>query len=157
MDLNRIDSIELITTEREAGLNGAPSSQDYNDTMREMLTDLSSIADTLNSSVLPYLNTLPATVTQTLDGDGMYASHDTANELFVDSTTGSQLVISDVFARLDARVSAVKAQIVDLTARIAALQSRLATTQQNDVARAIQGFNDSLVALTNRVSNLEHA
>ena len=38
-----IDSIELVSTQRVAPLNGAPYSADYNDSAREVLTDLKAI------------------------------------------------------------------------------------------------------------------
>src|ERR1017187_4197511 len=55
-----IASIELVSTQRVAPLNGAPSSADHNDSAREVLTDMASISEFLNGTVLPLLNCLPA-------------------------------------------------------------------------------------------------
>jgi hypothetical protein len=150
-----IDSIELVSTQRVAPLNGAPASADYNDSMREILTDLASISELLNGAVLPLLNCLPATQPLLLDGSGIYASTgDATNPLFYDTTSQQPLTIAAVIVRINQTMTAVSAQVVDLSARVLALQTRLATTNQNDVARAIQGFADALNAISTRVTNL---
>lgn len=150
-----ISSVELVSTTRTAPENGAPSSQDYNDTMRELLTDLSALADTVNQNVLPLLNSLPASSPLKLDGDGIFASHDLTNSLFVDSTSNTPLTLSSVLIRLAAITQAQQATIRDLNAQVMQLSTRLATTNQVDVSLAIQGFNDTLLALVNRVATLE--
>jgi hypothetical protein len=149
-----VNSVELVTTERTAPLNGAPSSSDYNDTIRELLTDLSTLSDLINTSILPLINSLPAMTSLVLDGDGLFASH-TGSALFVDSTSGAQLSVSDVLTKINASNQALASQITDLSARVQSLQSQLATTNQIDVARSIQGFNLSLTGLVNRVATLE--
>ena len=150
-----IESIELVTTQRVAPLNGAPSSADYNDSMREMLTDLASISELINGTLLPLLNCLPATSPLLLDGSAIYAStSDPTNLLFYDSTSEQPLSIADVITRINQMVTASQAQVVDLSAQVLALQTRLATTNQNDVARAIQGFANALNAISTRVTNL---
>ena len=149
-----LSSIELTSTERRAPKNGAPSSQDFNDGQRETLVDLSGICDVLNNVVLPLLSSLPKTDPLVLDGDGIYASHETS-ELFVNSTDKSQLTVSEVLTRVNATVISLSAAVEDLSARVLSLQTRLATTNQNDVARAIQGFADTLAVVAQRVAALE--
>ena len=86
---------------------------------------------------------------------GIYASTgDATNPLFYDTTSQQPLTIAAVIVRINQTVTAVSAQVVDLSARVLALQTRLATTNQNDVARAIQGFADALNAISTRVTNL---
>src|ERR1039458_9780371 len=123
-----LDSVELVSTERRAPLNGAPSSQDYNDSMREVVTDLASIADSLNTVVLPLLSSLPAgdPLKPLLDGDGIFASHAT-DSLFYDSTASQQLTVADVLRRINASVQSVANTVTDLSARVLSLQTRLAT------------------------------
>jgi hypothetical protein len=89
-----------------------------------------------------------------LDGDGIYASHE-ASELFVNSTDKSQLTVSEVLTRVNATVISLSSAVEDLSARVLSLQTRLATTNQNDVAKAIQGFADTLAVVTQRVAALE--
>ena len=152
----KIPSIELISTQRRAPLNGAPSSADYNDSMREILTDLAVITELFNGPVLKLFNSLPLKDPQILEGGGIYASTaDSSNPLFYDTAAQQPLTIADVLTRLNQTIAAVMSQITDLTARVLSLQSRLATTQQNDVAKAIQGFANQLNAVTSRVAALE--
>ena len=154
MNTLNLNSIELTNTERRAPQNGAPSSQNINDSQREVLVDLSSIVDVLNNVVLPLLSSLPTTDPLTLDGDGIFASH-TGSELFINTTDKSQLTVSDVLTRLNATVVSLSADVADMSARVMALQTRLATTNQNDVAKAIQGFSEILAAVVQRVTILE--
>ena len=150
-----IDSIELVSTQRVAPLNGAPSSADYNDSAREVLTDLASISEFLNGTVVPLLNCLPATSPLLLDGGAIYASTAASSDpLFYDTTAKQPLTLAAVISRLNQIVAGVQAQMVDLSARVLALQTRLATTNQNDVAKAIQGFADTLTAISSRVTAL---
>jgi hypothetical protein len=149
-----LSSIELVSTERRGPKNGAPSSQDFNDGQRETLVDLSSIANVLNNVILPLLSSLPETTPLVLDGDGIYASHQNS-DIFVDSTDHSQLTISDVLTRVNATVISLSSAVDDLSAKVLQLQTRLATTNQNDVAKAIQGFAETLAVVTQRVAALE--
>ena len=154
-DLLNIDSIELTTTERRAPKNGAPSSQDYNDSFREVLVDLAAITDVLNGTVLPLLSTLPQTEPLVLDGEGILASHE-PDDLFYDSTPArQQLTVAAVMKSLNDRIGSLNAKVADLSARVLSLQTRLATTNQNDVAKAIQGFADTLRGIDQRVATLE--
>ena len=154
MNTLNLSSIELTNTERRAPQNGAPSSQDFNDGQREVLVDLSSIADMLNNVVLPLLSSLPITDPLVLDGDGIFASH-TGADLFINTTDKSQLTIAAVLTRVNATVVSLSAAVDDISSRVLALQTRLATTNQNDVAKAIQGFNEILASVVQRVTVLE--
>jgi hypothetical protein len=150
---NNFDTVELVTTLRVAPLNGAPSSEEYNDSSREILTDLATLADTVNQNLLPLINSLPSTVPLSLDGDGIYAADPTDTApLFLDSTDGSQLTIAQVFTRLNMQITQATATVADMQARILQLQTRLATTNQNDVQQAIQGFQSLLQQMSNRLA-----
>ena len=74
MSTLNIQTIELASTLRTVPENGAPSSTDYNDTAREFLTDLATVAGIINDTVLPILNTLPATASGGLYGNSLQAS-----------------------------------------------------------------------------------
>lgn len=150
-----VDTIELVTTQRPAPLNGAPSSADYNDSMGEVLTDLASLSDFLNSIVVPMLKTLPEMSEPVLDGAHMFADRVSTSPLFYDSVATKPLTVADVLSRFDQIVRAMTTRVDDLAGRVKNLQTQLATTNQNDVARAIQGFNDTLKAINRRVSILE--
>jgi hypothetical protein len=60
-----------------------------------------------------------------------------------------------VLTRVNATVISLSSAVEDLSARVLSLQTRLATTNQNDVAKAIQGFADTLAVVTQRVAALE--
>jgi hypothetical protein len=150
-----IASIELVSTQRVAPLNGSPSSEDYNDSAREVLTDLASLSEFVNGTVIPLLNCLPATSPLLLDGSAIYASTAaTSDPLFFDTTAHQPLTIAAVITRLNQIVSSIQTQMTNLSAQVLALQTRLATTNQNDVAKAIQGLASTIAAVAARVTAL---
>ena len=75
-------TVDLASTLRTVPRNGSPSSVDYNDTARETLTDLATLAGFINDTLLPILNTLPSTASTGLYGSTLQASSDPTNPLF---------------------------------------------------------------------------
>ncbi len=147
-----LSAIELVSTLRKAPQNGAPSSQNYNDSMREILSDLSALTLFLNNKIVPVLNALPETAAEGLQGSTLYASTDDSdNSLFFNTQTGEPLTMADVLTRLYSMYQQTATKMDEITAKVVALQSRLATTSQNDVARVIQGFSNALKTLDNTV------
>ena len=150
-----IASIELVSTQRVAPLNGSPSSADYNDSAREVLTDLASLSEFINGTVIPLLNCLPATDPLVLDGSAVYASAAATDDpLFFDATAQQPLTISSVFTKLSQIVASVQTQMTNVSAQVLALQTRLATTNQNDIATALQGLAATIAAVAARVTAL---
>lgn len=147
------DSVELVTSPRPAPLNGSPSTTDYNLTQKEILADLAELADFANEVLLPILQGLPAAAANGLDGAALYADSAASNPLFRDAQ-GTLYSVSQVLAALSAAQNALTQQVSDLTARIAALQTRLATTAQNDLRASVQSLSDSYGSLLARTTSL---
>jgi hypothetical protein len=157
-----IPTVELVSTLRTAPLNGSPSSQDYNDSAREVLSDLAAITSLLNDTICQLLDALPTTSLSTyppigIEGRTIYADTSDKTALFFNSKTvpGTPLVIADSLRYLQSIVLTIQMTLNNQQIQISALQSRLATTNQNDVAAALQNFAGSLTALTAAISNLQ--
>lgn len=147
-----LDTVELITTLRKAPKNGSASSQDYNDSMREILSDLSALTLFINNNLVPLLNKLPSTASDGLQGSTMYASVDaTSSQLFYNQETGTPLTVAEVLQKIYLLYNQMSTSISSLNAKVVALQSRLATTSQTDVAKIIQGFSAALRAMDEMV------
>lgn len=143
-----IPSIELVSTIRTAPRNGSPSTNDYNDSEREKLADLSALAILINEQILPILNALPASAATGLDGANIYASRDQANALFYATEAQRFLTIAEVLINLYNRLSAGDTKIADIRAQVANLRARLATTDSNDIINSIQAFSEQVRQLT---------
>jgi hypothetical protein len=149
-----LNSIELVSALRKVPLNGSPNSQDYNDSQREVLADLSSLASFVDNLLLPLVNALPSTALLPSNApigiEGRTILSDTSDQtnVFFDSTASKSLSIADSLRILNGIISNVNQTIVDLGIEVAALQTRLATTNQNDIALAIQNITASLNSLT---------
>lgn len=150
-----IQSVDLVSTLRTAPKNGAPSSNDYNDTLREILADLGSLSELLNMSVLPVLNALPDTAALGLEGRSIYASLDPdKNVLFYSDAAKKYLTVAEVFQKIYDLIVSSNNQLTDVAARIISLQSKLATTSHNDIINAVQGFTDQVRQVSYSLSDL---
>jgi hypothetical protein len=154
MDNLNITPVDLVSTLRTAAKNGPPSSSDYNDSLREMLADLGSLAETVNLDILPLLNALPATAVGGLDGAAIYAARDTGQTLFYDQAGDRYLTVAEVLSLLDNRIQRLQTVSDDLKGRIVSLQTRLATNNQYDVVKTVQGFTQQLNSVAFQVSAL---
>jgi hypothetical protein len=142
-----LSSIELVSSLRTAALNGPPSSSDYNTFQSEVLSDLTSLANFIDEIVNPLLNTLPAAAVQGLDGGKMYADRTVSTPLYQDAN-GNFYTVSQVLAALSAAQGSVTQQVANISASVTLLQTRLATTQQNDLRAAVQTMRDTVSTLT---------
>ena len=149
-----IPTIELASTLRTVPQNGAPSSSDYNDTAREFLTDLATIVETINDTLLPILNVLPAAAASGLYGSSLQASSDTTNPLFYSASEQRSLMVSEVLIGLNAAVAALQTTVTNLNARIVQLSTMLATTNQTDMLATVQALSDQYRQLQITVNNL---
>jgi hypothetical protein len=151
-----IDTVELVSSLRTVGLNGAPSSQDYNDSQREYLEDLASLANTVNSFIIPLLNYLNSVDSQgedlVLNGDTLFASSNLASALF--NSTDGPLTISQVFSKVQSILTSQQTTVTALAARVSALSTQLASTNQDDIAKAISGYSSQLQSFFNQVNTL---
>ena len=156
-----LETIELVSTLRTAPLNGSPSSQNYNDCEREQLTDLASITSFLNDVIRPLLNTLPNTAmlptTSPVGIEGRTVNCDTSDQssLFYNSSTSTPLSIADSLRVLQGMLTTFSTTLNNQTVQVAALQSRLSTTNQNDVSLALQSFSATLSSITSTLQTLK--
>lgn len=158
MDTMNIPSVDLVSTLRTAPKNGAPSSSDYNDTMREILADLGSLSEAINSAVIPVINTLPSMAAEGLEGRTIYASLDPdKTPLFYSESAKKFFTVADVLQNLHTLIAQSNNQLTDVMGRIVALQSSLATTSHNDVINAVQGFTDQIRQVSYSLSSLTRA
>ena len=154
MSTLNIQTIELASTLRTVPENGAPSSTDYNDTAREFLTDLATVAGIINDTVLPILNTLPAAASGGLYGSSLQASSDTTNPLFYSASEQRSLTVAEVCIGLNAAAAALQTTVTNLNARIVQLSTLLATTNQTDMLATVQALSDQYRQLQITVNNL---
>ena len=149
LDLN-LSSVVLTSTLRTAPLNGATSSEDYNDSQRENLVDLAAVVGFINNTLLPLLNALPEGTLQPvtspvgLEGRTIWGDTSDQTNLFFDALTATPLSIADAIRSVSAIVTVMQQQLTDQGIEVATLQTRLASTNQNDIALALQNLSSSL-------------
>lgn len=149
-----LSTVELTSSLLTAPLNGAPSSADYNDSQRANLVDLSTIVSFLNNQVLPLINALsagalqPASSPVGIQGSTVWTNTSDQGELFFDSLSSTPLTIYETFNILNGMITTFSQQLTDLGVEVAALQSLLASTNQNDISLALQNLSAALNQLT---------
>lgn len=153
LDLN-LSTVELTSTLLTAPLNGAPSSSDYNESQRNTLVDLTSIVDFINNQILPLINALPAGALLPIIGpvgiEGRTVWSDTSDQsaLFFNSLSSTPLSLADSLRLLNGIITTMNQQLIDQGVEVASLQAQLSSTNQNDVALALQNLSSSLNQLT---------
>lgn len=158
-----LTTVELVSTLRAAPQNGSPSSQDYNDSWTESLADLAAVSGFINDIIIPLLNGLDATVLPNPNGipagiEGRYIFGDTSDltPLFFDILSTEPLTIADSMRILQGIIQTTQATVTNLMVEVTALQTQLSSTNQNDIAQALQNFAAALQSLTNQtVSNTQ--
>ena len=151
MDTLNQDTLELTTTLRKAPRNGAPISQDYNDSWQEALVDLSSITSFINDSLLPILNALPATADAGLEGKTLLADSADQGSLFRDGQTNQPLTVADCVRQLRAMIASLETGVNDLTVEVSTLQTRVSASNQNDIVQTLQNLSQ---VLTQQAQNI---
>lgn len=153
-----IESLDLISTLRKAPLNGSPTSADYNDSQRELLADSASLASLVNDKILPLLNALSLTaLTPTeigIEGRTIFSDTSDNSQLFFDSTQVKSLTLAESLRLLDGMLTVQRQQLIDMGIEVASLQATLASTNQNDIALALQNLSGSLNTITIRLAGL---
>lgn len=148
-DLN-LSTVELITTLRTAPKNGSPSSSDYNEGQREILVDLASLTEFINNQILPLINALPDTALASIDDpiglEGRTIWSDTSDQstIFFDALAGTPLTLADSLRVINGIVSLNSQTLTDLGVEVASLQARLSSTNQNDIALALQNLTETI-------------
>lgn len=161
-DLN-LSTVELTSTLRTAPLNGQASSTEYNESQRETIVDLTSLADFINNTLLPLLNALPAgaleppNVPVGIEGRTINTDTSDRSALFFDSLTSSPLTIANSLRIINGIVTTLSQQLIDMGVQVASLQARLASTNQNDIALALQNLSSALnqISVNQQIQNTE--
>ena len=152
-----LNTVELETTLRPFAENGAPASNDYNDQMMEILTDLASITEYLNDTIRPILSALPASAALPLQTPvGIEARTiftDTSNQtpLYYDVTSNTALTIAQTIALLNGMIQGATTQIADLVLQVTTLSSQLSVSNQNLLLQSISSLTSSLSSLQAQV------
>lgn len=152
-----LPNLELVSTLRVSPLNGPPSSQDYNDGEQEKLVDLSTVVTFLNNILLPMLNALAPVTATGIEGNGVYGDTTSQEALFYNSLTGEPLVMSDSLRLLYGQLQTLQTIQANLSTAVASLQARLSSSNQNDIALALQGFTSNLNAQLGQIKALQQA
>jgi len=159
MSTLNLATVELVSTLREAPMNGSPSSADYNDSWTESLADLASLSGFINDILLPMLNGLigtiqPSPTAAPLGLEGRFIFGDTTDQtsLFYDDLSDTSLSIADSLRVLNGVVTTVSTAITNLTVQVTSLQTLLSSTNQNDISTALQNFSASLQNTIARVT-----
>src|SRR5208337_4415032 len=150
-----LSTIELVSTLRAAPLNGSPSSQDYNDSWTESLADLAALAGFIDDILIPMLNGListiqpnPSTPPHGLEGRFIYADTTDSSQVFYSNLSQTSNSIADAFRVIEGIIDTTQTSINTLSVEVTALQTALSSTNQNDVAQALQNFAAALQSLT---------
>lgn len=153
-----LTTVELVSTLRQAPLNGPTNSQDFNDSQTEVLADLASISGFINDLLIPMLDGLslaiqPINVTAPHGLEGRYIFSDTSDltAIFFDSLSNQPLSIAESLKLLQGIIQAVQVTVANLNVEVTALQTQLSSTNQNDIAQALQNFSADLISLTAQV------
>lgn len=158
-----LNTVELTSTLRTAPLNGSPSSSDFNSGQRETLVDLAAITGFINNTLLPLLNALPAGALLPsndpvgIEGREIWTDTSDQSTLFFDSLSSVPLTIADSLRVLSGIVTTMRQQLIDQGVEVASLQARLASTNQNDIALALQNLSSALnqVSVNQSIQNTQ--
>lgn len=157
MNTLNIQSVDLISSQRSAPKNGAPSSGEYNDTMREVLGDLVSISDTINEAILPILNVLPEEAKDGLSGTTMSANPDDTGSLFYNLAQKQPYTVAEVLQNLFGMNTDLRTKIADLGGSVAKLQTLMSTTGQSDILASVQSFSDQIKNLMSVITTMKQS
>jgi hypothetical protein len=152
-----LPSLELVSTLRVAPLNGPPSSNDYNDADQETIVDLTTLLTFLNNILMPMLNTLAAGADNGVEGSNIFGDTTSEEALFYNVLTEEPMVIADSLRFLYGQSQSIDTLIGNLGVQVAALQARLSSTNQNDVALVLQGFTSNLNSQLSQLQALQTA
>jgi hypothetical protein len=152
-----LQQVELVSTVRTAPQNGAPSSADYYDSELEKVTDLSTLALFINSTLLPIVNSLPANATTGLLGTSCYSDTENTDWLVYDSLDGNPLTLTQSLRLLSGQVQTIQTTMTNITQQVNSLQARLSASSQDDVSLALQGIVNSLAYNSSQISAITAA
>lgn len=150
-------TLQLLSMTRKVGRNGAPSSQDWNSNQSENLNDHANLAEFINTTLLPILNALPLSAASGLEGATLFTSTGDKGALFYDSLTGTPLTVDQSIRYVFNILNGLMSTVTNLGVEITSLTTKLSATGQNDVAKALQGFQSGLNSVTTQINRLQSA
>jgi hypothetical protein len=137
--------------------NGSPASQDYNDTQSENLDDHATFAAAFNDIIRPILLALPAAAAQGLLGAALYTDTSDQTALCFNPLTNTPLTVKQSLQYLQAIVTSMLGQLTNVNTQVGVLNSKLSSTNQNDIALALQNFQSALNQQANALKALQQA
>jgi len=150
-----VSSVELISSVRTVPLNGAPSSNDFNQFQKDTISDLASIVVFLNETLLPIISSLSSAAAGGLDGTGLWGNQNAVStDTFFRDPNGNLYSVADLLSQLSAANSSLLQTCNDLNGQLEAIQTRLATTQQNDLRVSVQNLQDSVSSILSQISSI---
>ncbi|MGA7855360.1 MAG: hypothetical protein WCA15_18715 [Candidatus Acidiferrales bacterium] len=152
-----IDSVELSSTLRPVPLNGPPSSEDYNDSQQEMLSDLAALTSMINDTLLPLINgKLPSTASDYgLEGRTLVTDSSNQGTLTYDSVANAPLTVAQSLQVLQGILDNYQSQLANMGVQIQDLQARFSATNQNDVNYALQSMTGSIETIQQMMTALQ--
>jgi hypothetical protein len=112
----------------------------------EKVTDIGTLAAFINNTLLPVLNTLPASAAAGLLGTACYSDTSAQDALVYDSLTGNPLTITDSMRLLYGQVQTFQTAMTYLSQQVTSLQARLSASGQDDTSLALQTIVSTLAA-----------
>ena len=153
-----IDSVELSSSIRTAGLNSPPSSSDYNETQRETLVDLASLAGIINDIFIPYFNALSSTSADPTDtpigiqGSTVFSDTTDVSDVFYNSIASQPLCIADSLRLLRAMITVMQNSISDLAVEVQSAQNSASGSGSANLVNVVQQLRNFYNALNTVVS-----
>lgn len=157
-DTLQLNSVDLVSSVRTVPQNGAPVSADYNETQRENLVDLASLAGVINNLLIPYFTALKATSagnppnTPVIGIEGRTVISDSSNQadIFYDAVSSTPLDIATSMTMLRAMITLLQTEMTNLDIAVQGVQSRVSSagiTNLTNVVQQLRTLYNSLNAI----------
>lgn len=153
MNTLELKNLEVTAQNRSAGKNGAPSSRDFNDTMREILSDLATTVKYMNDEILPVLRALPETASEGLTGETLLVKSG-ASGIFKNVTENRSFTVAEMFSNVYALADQQTRKLDEIRSQVIKLTSLLSTTGNTDILKSVQNFSDQIRSLTSTIASV---
>lgn len=157
MSTLNIPTVELVSTIITVPFKGSPSSEDYNDSSVQNLYDHATLANTINDEILPVLNTLPSTASSGLLGATVYTDTSVQTPLTYNSVASTYLTVAQSLSYLQGLVKIAQTNLINLNTQIGIINSKLSSTNQNDISLALSSFQTALQVNAAQIAALNSA
>jgi hypothetical protein len=123
-----------------------------------VLTDLATLSDLVNGTLLPLINVLASTALGNspvgIAGSTIYSDITDESDTFYNSVASVPLVVADSLRVLRALIAQLQTQVGNIAIEIATLTSQSSSINPNDIAASLASIVSQIAALTSSVSNL---